>query len=495
LKKIKAPPLANSEYWLFMAGFGCYWAWIDSSYITSIMYHPESGEYALPLVHLGIIAAAILILAILIPFHKTLFRQNLRFLIISAALASLAGICLGAVGITGINAFFAGAIAFGGCAMALLGVSWSVSASTLGLKSAHICIPGVIVFAAIFNMFIDQAKPAFAMALTLVLPILSAVLLSLFWRKSPKGNHHDEAALDNNAGPSTWAFPQDMRLLEEIPWRFLLILALFCAAFGTMHYLIVIPESNADLISRVNILLRGLVAMVFFVGIGILSWKPTTVFKAGFLLMIAGFMAVPFVGNPSISSAIITAGYTCFDMLAWVVLCSLGFQFRFDVVRIVAVIRLTSLSGVLIGAVFGIVIEFWAPLGQANIAVAATAIAYLLVLGTILSLNQGPSGFWPLINEATPSAVTSVQEGMTEVIEIMAQQYNLTPREREFFGYLANGRSIPWISSHLTISDGTSRSHARHIYAKLQVHSRQELLDAVDQEVQNRACLRADSNV
>ncbi|MDR1359076.1 MAG: LuxR family transcriptional regulator [Coriobacteriales bacterium] len=84
----------------------------------------------------------------------------------------------------------------------------------------------------------------------------------------------------------------------------------------------------------------------------------------------------------------------------------------------------------------------------------------------------------------TPRAKPSTQERQAEAIEAIASKGVLTPREREFFGYLAAGRSIPWISSRLSISDGTSRAHARHIYAKLQVHSRQELLDVVDRETE-----------
>ena len=48
---------------------------------------------------------------------------------------------------------------------------------------------------------------------------------------------------------------------------------------------------------------------------------------------------------------------------------------------------------------------------------------------------------------------------------------------------LAQGRSRPYICEVLYLSDGTVKTHVSHIYRKFDVHSRQELLDAVQEEV------------
>ncbi len=61
----------------------------------------------------------------------------------------------------------------------------------------------------------------------------------------------------------------------------------------------------------------------------------------------------------------------------------------------------------------------------------------------------------------------------------LAATYKLTPRETEVFGLLAHGRSIPYVRDALFISRDTAATHAKHIYAKLDVHSRQELIDLV----------------
>lgn len=64
-------------------------------------------------------------------------------------------------------------------------------------------------------------------------------------------------------------------------------------------------------------------------------------------------------------------------------------------------------------------------------------------------------------------------------IASIAQEYGLTRRESEVFALLARGRSVPYVRDALVISRETAATHAKHIYAKLGVHSRQELIDLV----------------
>ena len=56
-------------------------------------------------------------------------------------------------------------------------------------------------------------------------------------------------------------------------------------------------------------------------------------------------------------------------------------------------------------------------------------------------------------------------------------RYGLSARELEILDLFAQGRSANWIADNLTISKNTVRSHLRAIYTKLDVHTRQELLD------------------
>lgn len=61
--------------------------------------------------------------------------------------------------------------------------------------------------------------------------------------------------------------------------------------------------------------------------------------------------------------------------------------------------------------------------------------------------------------------------------EKLAEQYGLTRREFEILGLLVRGRSKAHIAEAFIISENTVRGHVKHIYAKLEIHNKQELLD------------------
>lgn len=89
----------------------------------------------------------------------------------------------------------------------------------------------------------------------------------------------------------------------------------------------------------------------------------------------------------------------------------------------------------------------------------------------------------PVAVGASPSVISSQNPQPVDFIgqrvALLAREHKLTPRETEVFGLLAHGRSIPYVRDALIISRDTAATHAKHIYAKLDVHSRQELIDLV----------------
>ena len=66
-----------------------------------------------------------------------------------------------------------------------------------------------------------------------------------------------------------------------------------------------------------------------------------------------------------------------------------------------------------------------------------------------------------------------------ERLDEVALRFGLSERERDVLELLAEGRSSARIQEDLCISAGTVNYHTRNIYAKLGVHSRQEVIDLV----------------
>lgn len=62
---------------------------------------------------------------------------------------------------------------------------------------------------------------------------------------------------------------------------------------------------------------------------------------------------------------------------------------------------------------------------------------------------------------------------------LLAEEYKLTKREREVLIYLAQGYSLPYIRNELYIAQSTIDTHVGHIYKKMGIHSREELITIV----------------
>lgn len=63
----------------------------------------------------------------------------------------------------------------------------------------------------------------------------------------------------------------------------------------------------------------------------------------------------------------------------------------------------------------------------------------------------------------------------------VAQEYSLSARETEVFLLLAKGRGIEHIQNKLFISGHTVKTHTYNIYRKMDINSREELLDIIEQ--------------
>ncbi len=58
----------------------------------------------------------------------------------------------------------------------------------------------------------------------------------------------------------------------------------------------------------------------------------------------------------------------------------------------------------------------------------------------------------------------------------VSEHYGLSPREREVLACMARGRTRAGIQEDLVLSGNTVKTHVAHIYAKLDVHDRQEMM-------------------
>lgn len=90
-------------------------------------------------------------------------------------------------------------------------------------------------------------------------------------------------------------------------------------------------------------------------------------------------------------------------------------------------------------------------------------------------------GVEELPTQDSASPVERMESAIATWAEGAAAAYELTPREREILPLVVRGLDTPTIAQTLGVSDNTVRTHKKSLYRKLDVHSKQELLELMHQ--------------
>lgn len=132
-------------------------------------------------------------------------------------------------------------------------------------------------------------------------------------------------------------------------------------------------------------------------------------------------------------------------------------------------------------------------LGLSQFLVASMMVVYLVSLVGLLlghAKDEKNSSIEPLEEMREPSRDLSRSFLVPVVVDRdfipiccdeLAKRYRLTAREKEVLELMARGRSLAHISETMYVSLNTVRSHCRNLYRKLDVHSKQEALDMLEQ--------------
>lgn len=85
--------------------------------------------------------------------------------------------------------------------------------------------------------------------------------------------------------------------------------------------------------------------------------------------------------------------------------------------------------------------------------------------------------------DATSSGSSEKQEDADAIAlksQIVKEAFRLSAREAEVMELIARGNSVARIAEMLVVSENTIRTHSKRIYAKLDIHKRQELIDLIN---------------
>lgn len=193
---------------------------------------------------------------------------------------------------------------------------------------------------------------------------------------------------------------------------------------------------------------------------------------------LAAFLVAAFDGFRGTGAALVSAGYTCFDLFCFVVVASACR--RYGVAAGPAFGWYRALESFMpVPAMGAVALAGRMGVGDGDIMPPIFAIACALVLAVVLVFERGNilerSRLNPGIAYPRAEALYFARQ-----CEEAIRRYGLSPREAEVLSLVVRGRSVPHIAERLYLSRGTVKTHISRIYQKLGVGSRQEMIDCIE---------------
>lgn len=173
----------------------------------------------------------------------------------------------------------------------------------------------------------------------------------------------------------------------------------------------------------------------------------------------------------------------CAIIATWLVYRTLsgGLLIRFAILnscpstRFLAASKISINCGILVG--WGIICILSATGMDETTLITCTALV-IIVVAVFVFLRFAPHSPEDPNSPITPLS-TNLQAFMAKCMKV-ADLYQLSPREGEILCYLARGRNAKHIAEELIISEHTVKSHIYRIYKKMNIHTRQGLIDLVE---------------
>ena len=169
-------------------------------------------------------------------------------------------------------------------------------------------------------------------------------------------------------------------------------------------------------------------------------------------------------------------GILLFLAYAVVFLCAITEKTDSHAYRAFSLLMLSYFGGCIVGRA----VSAWAMFGTMrahDIVVLTSVLAVLMAM--LLCVRNGfmPKQLIALFDPGHMSEKNGLTDEQAVRLEQVSVRCNLGKREREVLGLLLQQKTASEIATEMTIANGTAKSHIRHVYKKLGIHSREELFD------------------
>lgn len=177
------------------------------------------------------------------------------------------------------------------------------------------------------------------------------------------------------------------------------------------------------------------------------------------------------------------AAQMCLDILTLIYFCELSQRGAIPAPLAIGLGRSFLEGGLCLGSLVGQAVSALMRTQAIELAPVLLGLGFLVTTASMVAMSDPiapPAQNGPDQAGADDETIELVQQLHQSRRDAIAERYGLSEREREVLGYLAKGRSTPYIRNELCISKSTANRHVEHIYAKMGIHSRQELINIVE---------------
>lgn len=271
-----------------------------------------------------------------------------------------------------------------------------------------------------------------------------------------------------------------------VPWKIVVIMTLAGLASGLAGSVLLNPDGQG----AVHRIWATGVAGAVILGLALL--RPEK-FDARFLaqacvpLALAACVLMPAAwSNAGFAiSFLVKLAYVWFTIFALMLLANLAFRFGVPTLRMFAIARACSEGGIFLGVTMrgflqssGLSQDGTVLLISACAGVVAVCVCVLLWRSErAVNADWGAAG----IEVASGERVMGPRERLIVRCEQLAQMHALTARETEVLTLIAQRKTRSEIEQELFLSQNTVKTHVRHIYAKLGIHSKSDVYELVGQ--------------
>ncbi len=483
-------------------GIGFVWAWIYCSFETSALYPDRSGVGINAdiswLASAASVALCLFAFGFFFRFRDLSNRKNLPF--IAAALMACGTFASAMAGDSAAVGVLSGIAT--GVGSALLIVLWGDALFRIDAERAEVAIPaasGVMLACSFVFPYIEGIVAVVGVS---ALPVFSAVCLVLTYGDasdgSGEGGRSEKQAeacgvrLLSYGSTAVHAGRSKAVGGKKTTGALLRFCLLVCVAYFVIGFFSALgsPESAfqeaygfdvSTLVGSVS----GLCLAVWFIFFSS-RIDMTALFRWLSPLMMIGIAAASFDGvlPETVLSVVISIADAVLQVVVMLYFLGMARRGPFAAAFVVGVSQGFIQAGILLGNLTGAktgdliasgACEMWA-LSLALVCLLSLAMA-LAPTGYVASMRIAPHGESDMLDGENSNMPLTEEKAREKRVAELSAEKGLSARESEVLGYLAKGRSQPYIREELVLSKNTVATHVKHIYQKLGVHSKQELLD------------------